>query len=119
MSVRRMLVGGLPVLFSANVNNNRKVSLYAATALPQLDAVTDEGMAKIVNARRGVTAAGHPAELYAQLCKDCLHLRFGQSSAGSVYKKMLPRRSTDEFGGLCEVANAKPAACAAGQRDLA
>ena len=51
-----------------------------AVPLSQLDAFADGRMAKIVNARRRVTAAGHPAELRAQPFKDPLHRRFAQSS---------------------------------------
>src|ERR1700730_5342386 len=52
-----------------------------AVPLPQLDAFADERMAKIVDARWGVATAGGPAELCAQLSKDPLYRRRGQSRA--------------------------------------
>src|SRR6516165_6655698 len=71
-----------------------------AVPLPQLDAVTDEGMAKIVDTRRGVTAAGHPTDLCAKPCKDPVHRHSVQSFARSGYKKMLPDSTGESIAQL-------------------
>jgi hypothetical protein len=61
--------------------SDHRIVDIGAVPLPQLDAFADERMTKIMDTRRGVTAASHPAELGTKLFKDCLHRSFGQSCA--------------------------------------